>query len=87
MWNEVRLVLRSLAKTRGFTIAAVTVIALCVGANAAVFSVVYGVLWKPLRFPEPNRFVEALDFAHGEGAKQIADRIVGGKTIHAQQRL
>jgi hypothetical protein len=44
MWNEVRLALRSLAKTRGFTIAAVTVIALCVGANTAVFSVVYGVL-------------------------------------------
>lgn len=48
MSDEVRLALRSLTKTWGFTIAAVTVIALCVGANTAAFSVVDGVLWNPL---------------------------------------
>ncbi len=57
MWNDIRIGFRSLAKARGFSVAAITVMALCIGANTAIFSVVNSVLWKPLNFPEPNRLV------------------------------
>src|SRR4051794_994428 len=58
MWNNVRVGFRSLIKARGFSVAAITVMALCIGANTAIFSVVNSVLWKPLSFPHPDRLVE-----------------------------
>jgi len=57
MWNSVKISFRSLLKARGFSVAAVTVMALCIGANTAIFSVVNSVLWKPLSFSEPDRLV------------------------------
>src|SRR5262249_18395520 len=46
-----------LRRTPGFTAAAVLTIALGIGANTAMFSVLDTVLWKPLPIPEPDRFV------------------------------
>ncbi len=57
MWNDIKIGFRSLVKARGFSVAAVTVMALCIGANTAIFSVVNSVLWKPLSFPQPARLV------------------------------
>jgi putative ABC transport system permease protein len=50
--------LRSLAKARGFTAVAVLTLALCIGANTAIFSAVYALMLKPLPFPAPDRLVE-----------------------------
>src|SRR5260370_25089657 len=44
-------------------------------------------LWQALHLPLRQRFKQALHLAHAELAKQIADSIVGGKTVHAQQRM
>src|SRR5579871_3325166 len=53
-------VLRQLLRTPGFSLAAVGAIALGIGANTAIFSVIDAVLLKPLGYPQPDRIVQFL---------------------------
>src|SRR4051794_12290309 len=56
--RDVRRAIRGLARTPSFSAAAVLTIAIGVGATTAVFSVVYGVLLRPLPFPNADRLVQ-----------------------------
>jgi putative ABC transport system permease protein len=56
--QDVRAVLRFMRKQPFFSAAIVVMLALGLGASTAMFSVVYGVLLKPLPFPEPERIVQ-----------------------------
>ncbi len=55
--QDMGLALRRLAKTPGFTVVVLLTLGLCIGANAAIFSVINAVIVRPLPFPESDRVV------------------------------
>ncbi len=57
IWLDARFAARSLRRDPGFTAVAALTLLLAIGANTAVFSIAYNVLWRPLPFRDPERLV------------------------------
>src|SRR5688500_318370 len=77
MLQDIRIASRALSARPGFSLVAVITLALGVGATTALFSVVYGVLLRPLPFPDAGRVV-----ALWQTAKDDPGQSVGGSVAH-----
>src|SRR5580658_4725542 len=69
---DLKFVLRQLRKSPGFSITAVLMLAFGIGATTAIFSIVEGVLLRPLPFPDPGRVMVLADRLEGAGVGEAA---------------
>src|SRR5215467_12577004 len=70
--NELKFAIRQLVKNPGFTAVAVLTLALGIGANTALFSVVNGVLLRPLPFRQQERLITLWESSPAQGLEQEA---------------
>ncbi len=69
--KDVKLALRGLRRSPGFTAVVLSMLALGIGANTAIFSVIHAVLLKPLPFPEPDELVQVFETHLDQGWDQF----------------
>ena len=89
-FRECRLAIRSLSRTKGLTVTVVLTLALGIGANAAIFTLVQGVLLRPLVNRDEDRLLFVRQLAPGFGpgtvpfsVPEIQDLRAGSKTLSA----
>jgi predicted permease len=71
VFNDLRYTIRSLARARGFSVAVILTLALGIGANTAIFSVVRGVMLKPLPHRDGDRLMYLRQSAQGPGRDNV----------------
>ncbi len=81
-FGDVKYAARSLSRTKGLTITVILTLALGIGANAAIFSVVRGVLLRPLANRDEDRLIYIRQTARGIGADNAAWSVPEIKDLH-----
>src|SRR5262245_33384369 len=72
LWRDVRFSLRSMQRTPAVTFVVIATLALGIGANTAIFSVINGVLLKPLSYPDSDRLITMSHTAPGVNVAEVA---------------
>ena len=70
--TDMRYAARQLRKTPGFTLVAVLTLAFGIGATSAIFSVINGVMLRPLAFDQPDRLVSVFEIVPQYGRFSVA---------------
>ncbi len=70
--SDLKFAFRQLLKNPGFTAVAVLTLALGIGANTAIFSLIHSVLIEPLPYPEPERLVDVWETVPGGGRNSVS---------------
>jgi len=84
--QDTRVTFRQLRKSPGFTVTAILMLALGIGATTAIFSIVQGVLLRPLPFPDPDRLVILGDELEGSKCAACAQSSVTAPDIRNYMR-
>jgi predicted permease len=86
-WSELKVGARSLSRAKGFTVTVILTLALGIGANAAMFSLMRGVLLRPLVNRDENRLIYIRQSADGGNARfsvpEVSDLVARVKTLNA----
>jgi predicted permease len=93
-FHDLRIAIRHLLKSPGFTATAVLMLALGIGATTAIFSVVEGVLLRPLPFPHPEKLMQLADIlqgadlgGNGEAGVTVPDILAYTRDTHSFESL
>ena len=73
LWRDVQFGLRMLVRNKGFTAVAVLVLALGIGPNVAIFSIIYATFLAPMPYPDADQLVVIWNMTKGERGAMPAD--------------
>lgn len=71
LWSDARFALRQMRKSPGFALTVVATLALCIGVNTAVFSVLDAVLLRPVPYPNPDRLALLVTASRSGSAENV----------------
>ena len=84
LWQDARYGFRLLTRNAGFSLVAVLTLALGIGANTAVFSVINGILLHPLPYEDPNRLMFLTEWS--EQVPDMSFSVANFKDVREQSR-